>query len=247
MTWRTFADAIHASKITDDVPWRIINDMFVEAGYAEGLVEPTVRSWLNEKRKCDGRRYFPNKKIDNKRVFAFFKNRSEEKLRNLQNIFQKTANADSPIDVKTDNIGVFCWSLVNQFLDLLGFQRVDIPHIDTPSLTASVEASQLFNRQGVDISGDIAPTQAQEALCSLPSIGGADVPVAKMRSIRSMILPHSDDCCYHCAYWVGDRQTYGAYTTARYGVCTMYHRPEQLSSDLPCKDYKKRQKLLGDW
>lgn len=127
MTWSTFIDAIRGAQITNAVPWRIINDLFVEAGDKVGPAEPTARMWLNGKRNCDSRRYFPNQKIDSNKVFAFFRNRPEEKLQNLQKSFQEKIDAGDPVDVNTKDLDTFCWSLVNQFLDLLKFERVDIP------------------------------------------------------------------------------------------------------------------------
>ena len=127
MTWSTFAGVIRDAQITNVVPWRIINDLFVEAGCPMGLAEPTVRKWFNGERNCDSRRYFPDQKIDSDKVFAFFKNRPTEKLQNLQKSFQEKIDAGDPIDVNTKDLDTFCWSLVNQFLDLLKFERVDIP------------------------------------------------------------------------------------------------------------------------
>lgn len=122
-------------------------------------------------------------------------------------------------------IDIFCWSLINQFLDLLGFQRVDISKDTIPNQEQSAE--QHSNESSL--------------------IHNTNLPEERKTSIRSMILPHSDDCCYHCAYWNGDRKTFGAYTTPTYGICLKYNRREQLSSDLACNDYKKRKKLSGDW
>lgn len=226
MTWRKFAKAIRDAQITKDVPWRIIDDLFKAAGYTEGLLEPTVRSWLKEKRNCDGRRYFPNKEIETKEVFDFFRKSSEKKLQNLQKIFREETDPDSPINVETNNLDIFCWSLVNQFLDLLGFQCVGIPE------------SALSAKEPESVPSVEEPVNA-------PSV--KDKKTAK-RFVKSLFLPHStDDCCYHCAYWVGDRTTFGAYTTETYGFCRKYNRQEQLSSDLACKDHKKRKKSPLEW
>lgn len=79
------------------------------------------------------------------------------------------------------------------------------------------------------------------------SIIQTDISLERKQSGQLAILPHSGDCCYQCVYWNGNRKTFGGYTTATYGVCLKYNRQEQLSSDFPCKDYKKRQKLIGEW
>lgn len=111
----------------------------MEAGYATGLAEPTVRSWLTEKRNCDGRRYFPSQIIDSKKVFTFFRNRPTNKLRNLQKSFQGKIDASDSVDVNTKNLDIFCWSLVNQFLDLLKFERVDIPQLRGDVINKGIE------------------------------------------------------------------------------------------------------------
>lgn len=213
----------------------------------EELAEPTVRKWLSGERNCKSSKYFPRKGVDNEKVFTFFKNRPKEKLLELQRLFGEIADASSPIDVTTHDLDAFCWSLVNQFLDLLGFQRVDIPRTDTSSESTFAEAHQLRSKQDVDISDRTTPAQVHDIPCSLSLIDTTAVSVGRKPSIRSKILPHSDDCCYNCVYWKGNRQTFGAYTTETYGPCLKRNRQEQLSSDLPCKDYKKRQKLFGDW
>lgn len=246
MTWNAFINAIYSSKITNDKPRKILERLFIAAGRKQEFSEAAAYTWLRGERNCDSSKYFPNEEVNHEEVFKFFRNRSEEKLQNLQKIFQKAADSDSPIDVKTDDLDVFCWSLVNQFLDLHGFQRVDIPHIDTPSEATDAETTHLLSKQGTDISGDTIPEQAQEPLHSLPPGDSANISAERKRSIRSMILPHSENCCYHCVYWEGNRQTFGAHTTATYGFCSKYNK-QQLSSDSPCKDYKKRQKLFGDW
>ena len=127
MTWRTFAETIVAAKLTDDRPWKIILCLFRAAGVKENdePLEKTIRSWLENRRHCKASCYFPAGKINYKEVFRFFRKAPEGKLRNLKKEFQMNLDANSPIDVSTDNLDTFCWSLVNQFLDLLGLQRID--------------------------------------------------------------------------------------------------------------------------
>ena len=136
MTWGTFAKAIRDAQIIKGALWSIIDDLFKAAGCTTELTEAAVKSWIYGRRNCYSITYFPNKVIDNKKVFYFFRKRPEKKLQDLQKIFQEKADPDSPIDIKTHDLDVFCWSLVNQFLDLLEFQRVDIPE-STPSAEGS--------------------------------------------------------------------------------------------------------------
>ncbi len=248
MEWKDFIQPIQKSGITSDAAYKIVLDIFEQAGSKDDISAAAAKSWLNGSRNCKASTYFPAGKADTASLFRYFRRRPDGKLRQLQQMFLsgKLLEADSPIDVKTDDIEVFCWSLVNQFLDLLGLQRVDIPHTDTPAETPVTETSQLHSQRS-DIPKDEKQSQTQDAPCSSHSISGTDISSTRKHSIWSTILPHSDDCCYHCVYWEGNRQTFGAYTTPTYGICLKYNRQEQLSSDLACKDYEKRQKLSGDW
>lgn len=226
MTWGTFAKAIRDAQIIKGALWSIIDDLFKAAGCTTELTEVAVKSWIYGRRNCYSITYFPNKVIDNKKVFYFFRKRPEKKLQDLQKIFQEKADPDSPIDINTHDLDVFCWSLVNQFLDLLEFQRVDIPEstpsAEEPESTPSAEEPE----------STLSPENKN----------------ARKRSVKSLFLPHSsDDCCYHCTHWVGNRTMFGAYITATYGFCIKYNRQEQLSSDLACKDYKKREKSPLEW
>ncbi len=134
MTWRIFARTICNTKFANLNQWEIILRLFEEAGVkkeAEPL-EKTIRSWLEGRRHCNGSRYFPSKEIDNLKVFQFLRKIPDEKLRDIQKEFRQHVDSSSPIDVSTDNLDLFCWSLLNQFLDLLGFLRVDIPDDFSP-------------------------------------------------------------------------------------------------------------------
>jgi len=244
VTWRTFIFAIRDSKITNDIAWIILDCLFRSAGCKREFSEMAAKSWMRGNRNCKVSRYFPEGSINYEEAFRFFRNRPENKLWNLQQVFQSKVDTDSPIDVNTKDLDIFCWSLVNQFLDLLGFPRVNV---DTPLEIASSEAGQLLNTQSTDISKDLASGQSQEVPGSMSMIGGTDISVKKEPSIRSMILPHSDDCCYHCIHWNGNRKTFGAYTTPTYGYCLKYNKDKQLSSTIACVDFEKREKQMGEW
>ena len=70
MTWRTFAVAIQDAQITGGVPYKIIGDIFKAAGCPAGPSEQAIRTWLEQKRNCDGSRYFPDKEIDAQKLFV---------------------------------------------------------------------------------------------------------------------------------------------------------------------------------
>lgn len=127
MTWRTFAETIRTVKLVNCCPWEIVLHLFEAAGVEEVKLplEKTIRSWIENNRNCKVSRYFPDGKINHREVFLFFRKAPEEKLRNLQKEFKLNIDAGSPIDVNTDNLDMFCYSLVNQFLDLLGLRRID--------------------------------------------------------------------------------------------------------------------------
>lgn len=252
MTWKDYIIPIRKSGISSDAAHKILRNIFKQAGNTYDFSDETAKKWLSGERQCKASKYFPTGCVDATSLFRYFRNRPNDKLCQLQQLFREgeSFNASSPIDVKTDNWDVFCWSLVNQFLDLLKFQRVDIPHTDISTKTAFSEAGQLLDSQEIDISKVIISEQMQRAIQQadgMLSTSCEDFSKERKPSIRSTILPHSDDCCYHCIYWDGNRKTFGAYTTATYGFCLKYNRAKQLSSDLACKDYKKRQKLPGEW
>lgn len=128
MTWSTFISAIKQSEVIKDSSPKIVIKLFDAARSPIDCSESAAKSWLNGNRNCKTARYFPNGKlIDEKAVFKIFRDRPEQILKKLQQIFREGKDADSPIDVNTKNMDVFCWSLVNQFLDILGLQRLDIP------------------------------------------------------------------------------------------------------------------------
>ena len=91
MTWRIFARTICDSKFINCKQWEIISFLFQAAGVKEGKepLEKTIRSWLENRRNCNGKHYFNGNKIDNIKVFQFFRKISEEKLWGIQNEFKK--------------------------------------------------------------------------------------------------------------------------------------------------------------
>ena len=148
MTWRTFASTISNTKSVNYSQWKIILRLFQEAGVKkeEEPLEKTIRSWLEGRRNCGGSRYFPNNKIDSEKVYQFFLKIPENALRDLQSKFRMNKDTDSPIDVSTNDLDQFCWSLVNQFLDLLGFPRIDIPSTSPHPSYESIKNVHPYNK-----------------------------------------------------------------------------------------------------
>lgn len=132
MTWGTFANSIKKAELFSGTPAQIIIALFKSAGYFikpdKSLNEGTVNKWIAGERKCKVSSYFPEGELGNSQeAYKFFRNRPDDKLKELQKIFREKKDSDSPIDCETKNLDRFCWSLVNQFIDILGFQRLDMP------------------------------------------------------------------------------------------------------------------------
>lgn len=144
MVWKDFIVPIRQSGIFGNASYKILISLFEQAGSINDVPDATAKSWLSGRRNCKASTYFPAGKIDTKCLYRFFRNKPVNKLKQLQQMFRARDNIDfdSPINVETDNLDEFCWSLVNQFLDLLGFQRVDIPDFHTLSSDESAKANQ---------------------------------------------------------------------------------------------------------
>ncbi|MDE7242531.1 MAG: hypothetical protein K2O18_00935 [Oscillospiraceae bacterium] len=129
MNWKDYVKPIQASDIANGSLESIITNLFEIAGCEREFSSDAAKSWLYRKRNCKSNIYFPKGTIKTDAVFRYFRNRPDERLYTLQSKFEEQVlpDSDSPIDVKTKNLDIFCWSLVNQFLDLLRLERVDIP------------------------------------------------------------------------------------------------------------------------
>lgn len=306
MTWKDFISPICESKITSNTAQKTLLNLFKRAEAENEISDATAKSWLYGKRNCKTSRYFSEGAVNVEGLFSYFRSRPNNKIRQLQQIFRKNEDIDpnSPIDIKTEDLDIFCWSLVNQFLDLLGLQRVNMPCTDASTEEASapiadcqeaalskdvaVDSEQVAGQladavtpcdllleegtsakatdsQETDSSKDSTIDQEQVAgqqtdntvpfeqvantdtSCDVVTISGTDTSL-ESQSIRSMILPHSGrECCYNCDYWNGTRDL-GSLTIPKYGPCWKHSGSERLSTDMPCKDYKKRLKgLLSSW
>lgn len=129
MEWRDYIKPIQDSDIVGGSLESIIKELFDIAGCTSAPTPETIKSWLYGGRKCKSSTYFLKNAIETEAVFRYFRKRPSNKLIHLQKIFENqiSPNSDSAIDVKTTDLDIFCWSLVNQFLDLLRFERVDVP------------------------------------------------------------------------------------------------------------------------
>ena len=131
MTWKIYIDSIQEAELESGKPSQIIIALFKAAGYnnkkEDGISEAAADSWYSSRRKCKVYSYFPDGKLGRPEgVYKFFRNRPSDKLKELQNKFREKKDSSSPIDCETKDMDRFCWSLVNQFLDILEFQRLDM-------------------------------------------------------------------------------------------------------------------------
>ena len=148
MTWKDFIVPIRESGMSGHASYKILLELFEQAGSKIDVSDATAKSWLSGNRNCKVSTYFPAGIVDTKSLFRYFRNRPDGKLKQLQQIFQARESTDfgNPINAETNDLDVFCWGLVNQFLDLLGFQRVDIPGNLTLSGKELVGANQLYDK-----------------------------------------------------------------------------------------------------
>ena len=128
MTWGIFANTICSADLVCGNASETLVFLFAAAGTMAECSKTATQKWIDGSRNCKSSKYFPDGKLNNvEDTYKFFRNRPTSKLQNLQKRFQLLDDSDSPIDTMTCELNVFCWSLVNQFLDLLGFQRIDVP------------------------------------------------------------------------------------------------------------------------
>lgn len=182
MTWKTFANSIKKSELMDGNPARIVIALFESAGYIskkeDGLTEETVRKWFSDDKRCHGFNYFPNGNLENPQgAYKFFRNRPDSKLKSLQQILREIKDNDSPIDCKTKDMDRFCWSLVNQFLDKLGFPRLDIPASDM-TLEGITDTTE--------IEKDIPNFERFELPKLVPLASGMDISLAYEKEFKNM-------------------------------------------------------------
>ena len=131
MTWGIFMNAIKEAELVNGTREQILVALFKNAGREKEFSEQAARKWISGDRNCKVSSYFSNGTITNQEgAYRFFRRRPEDKLKKLQQIFRSKKGVNSPIDCETENMDRFCWSLVNQFLDLLGFQRLELPDSD---------------------------------------------------------------------------------------------------------------------
>lgn len=186
MTWGIFTKAIEDVELEKGNQAQILCVLFARAGSKREFTEQAAQSWIDGKRRCQPSRYFPEKTITNQKgAYDFFRRRPESKLKNLQQIFRQKKDVDSPIDCETEDMDRFCWSLVNQFLDFLGFQRLDLPRADI-----SQENFGGVAEDEIDGNADVGQNPEQVSL--------DETPTEQMRKLFEQSVANYNIATYIC-------------------------------------------------
>lgn len=166
MDWKIFTKAILDAELDNGTQPQILISLFKSAGYIsrkeDGISEGTAKSWIAGTRHCKSSSYFPNNRLENPTgTFNFFRKRPNNKLKKLQEIFKECKTEDSPINCETDDLDIFCWSLVDQFLDLLKMQRIGTGGLQTstnnPEMISNVNENKPDNEKIPSHENEIYP------------------------------------------------------------------------------------------
>lgn len=248
MRWDIFTETIEESKIVSGTKSQILKSIFNVAGYFpgkdEGLAESTFEKWIRGSRPCNGSRYFPEGKLGNQDgLFRFFRGRPENKLRDLQRLFCEKKEDGSPIDYETKDLDRFCWSLVNQFLDLLCFERISMPDSDGVAGENTVDVTEnidLSNPQILDISDLDVPIEEKAADSPKKESSG--------KGYSTIAFPDACRVCFCCNNWKDNPEfdILGINSFNKHGECRV--SGEQVSaSDTSCNKFKENYNRVGHY
>lgn len=236
MTWDIFTKAIKEVDLENGTQVQILISLFKSAGYIvtkdEGISESAAKKWIDGTRNCKASIYFPDNKLGNPEgAYKFFRRRPDGKLRKLQQIFGKEKDDDSPIDCETEDMDRFCWSLVNQFLDILGFQRIDVPTSDmSPVLEALPDTVENENSKNAvmeqrSITFQSGNIYQKETKCQTT---GAQIAVPQYCRI-----------CLCCKYWKGDAEATYKNMDDEYGECKALGKRVLSTDGCDCDKFKE--------
>lgn len=229
MTWKEFIQPIKKSQLASGSQEKILILIFESAGYInkkeDGISEETVKKWICGTRNCNAFSYFPEGKLTNPEgVYKFFRRRSADKLQKLQQIFCKEKDDSSPIDCKTKDMDVFCWSLVNQFLDLLGLQRLDMPALEAGQ-NSEVNFSIVENEIDRNADGEQSSIAFQKEALYQEEDG----------------IGFPDECriCRYCQNWSGNVINAFKSIDKEYGECKVLGKKVLAESGINCVEFKE--------
>lgn len=154
MTWGIFADTIYSVGLLgqNQSKAKIIALLFSAAGTMAECNTTATQKWINGSRNCKSTKYFPDAKLNNPDgVYQFFRNHSLDKIQELQKKFREIGGADSSIivDTKTHDMDEFCWSLVNQFLEILGFPLLSVPSNNNFNISEDITPADISTSVGI--------------------------------------------------------------------------------------------------
>lgn len=231
MTWKDFINAIRRAKLTNDSSSKILVNLFKAAGTMSEVSESSAKAWINGNRKCKTSTYFPEGNLNNTDgVLRFFKNRPANKLQELQQIFREINDHDSPIDLETDDMDVFCRSLVNQFLDLLSLERLDTADIKPLVDGKNIDGTAAPNGHNIDMPKDIIVDSGSVIPENIKSEKNSQENLTCITNGAQLSIPPDCKICLCCANWKGDILNAYKAVTGTYGKCLLYNR-ETLSSN----------------
>lgn len=226
MSWKDFFTTLKASELFGNTSMaQILIQLFQAAGAVNDFSEDTAKSWINGKRNCKVSTYFPEGKLNNiTGAINFFRNRPESNLKKLQKLFRKI-ESDNPIDSKTGDMDIFCQSLVNQFLDLLKFKRLDMPDRTASSFN---NASMCDNTTSCDPDKEAPRNRISEA----------DVfPQRKSDTSAQISIPEEYHLCLYCKNWKGNIQDARCCEDGVYGKCLLYQKDILSSNKKICGNF----------
>lgn len=120
MTLRDYIEAIASTQLFNGGQAQIVIALFKNAGAVLTVEEDTAKSWLranDNKNRRIGRikNYFPEDIVNENGFIEFIRSRTEHSWAQLQKAFHSISEADSLVNLATDDPEIFYWSLLNQF------------------------------------------------------------------------------------------------------------------------------------
>lgn len=229
MNWKDFFTTIKSAKLFGNTTMpKIVIRLFEAAGTVQVFSEDAAKSWINGKRNCKASKYFPEGKLNNEAgAIRFFRNHPENKLKELQQLFEKV-ESDSPIDSKTDDMDIFCQSLVNQFLDLLAFERLDRANSTSSSpISESMGDISFLRNHHTEVSQNMVTESDSKLDVNIETdMFSQESPITSSQ----ISIPKEFHTCLYCKKWKGNIQDAHESVDGIYGKCLLYQK-EILSTN----------------
>ena len=263
MTWKAYIDPIRLILINKAKP-KIIMELFeTAAGRAMDFGESATKRWYYGEKNCDSYKWFPKGEFDKenlKKIYDIFRNRPDNKLEKLQQEFRKTTDRNGPIDLETNDMDIFCWSLVNQFLDLLGFQMIDITEILPDKKTVSGnqtsdDVTVCDNQTSDDVTANNNQTSNDEDVGTeaefITSENNEKSNINQTDSQNTFLgaqlsIPKDCKICLYCENWKGNTREALESISGAYGRCTHLGK-DMLSKEFKCEGFIEKWGLITEY